>query len=122
MNLSGESIILVMQFYKISSKDIIILNDDLDQPVGKVRFRAKGSAGGHNGLKSIISCIGTEEFKRIRIGIDRSKVIPVIDWVLGKFSDDDNSLIKGLFEKINLGLESFVNGDNDNKIANIINS
>lgn len=122
MNLSGESIILVMQFYKISSNDIIILNDDLDQPVGKVRFRAKGSAGGHNGLKSIISCIGTEEFKRIRIGIDRSKVIPVIDWVLGKFSDDDNSLIKGLFEKINLGLESFVNGDNDNKIANIINS
>lgn len=122
MNLSGESVILVMQFYKINVNDIIVLNDDLDQPVGHVRFRAKGSAGGHNGLKSIISCIGTEEFKRIRIGIDRSKVIPVVDWVLGKFSDDDNNKIRTLFDKVNNGLLIFINGDNENKIANIINS
>lgn len=123
MNLSGDSVILVKNYYKIDTKDIIVINDDLDLPVGKVRFRAKGSAGGHNGLKSIIANIGTEEFKRIKIGIDRSNVIPVVDWVLGKFSEEDfNNLNNLVFDKVINGLVTFINGTNDNKLSNIINS
>jgi PTH1 family peptidyl-tRNA hydrolase len=123
MNLSGDSVILVKKFYKIDIKDIIVINDDLDMPVGKVRYRAKGSAGGHNGLKSIISNLGTEEFQRIKVGIDRSKVIPVVDWVLGKFSNDDLDILnKNVFDKIILGLEAFIAGTNENKLANIINA
>ena len=67
MNLSGESVQLVMNFYKISSEDVLIISDDLDSPTGRVRLRATGSAGGHNGLKSIQQCIGTQEYKRIKI-------------------------------------------------------
>ncbi len=122
MNLSGDSIILVMKFYKIDINDLLILNDDLDQPVGNIRVRAKGSAGGHNELKSIIANLGTEEFRRIRIGIDRSKVIPVIDWVLGKFTKDDLEKLDLVFEKSISGIEAFIQEIGDNKIANIVNS
>ena len=65
MNLSGESIIKVMQFYKIDPTDIIVVVDDLDSPLGRIRMRTKGSSGGHNGLKSIANHIKTEEYKRI---------------------------------------------------------
>lgn len=122
MNLSGDSIILVKNFYKLDVSDIIVLNDDLDQPVGNLRYRAKGSAGGHNGLKSIIANLGTEEFQRIRIGIDRSKVIPVIDWVLGKFPKEDLEVLKLKYPKINEGLMAFIKGIDSNKLANIINA
>ena len=89
MNLSGESVVATAQFYKIPLEDIIVICDDLDSRCGRVRLRATGSAGGHNGLKNIILKTGTQDFKRIKIGIDRSSVIPVIDWVLTKFSKDE---------------------------------
>lgn len=122
MNLSGDSLILVKNFYKIDLSDIIVINDDLDQPVGNLRYRAKGSAGGHNGLKSIIQNLGTEEFQRIRIGIDRSKVIPVIDWVLGKFPDEDLAKLETVFNKVIIGLEGFIKGLDNNKLANLFNA
>lgn len=93
MNLSGESVRAVMDFYDISVEEIIVIYDDLDLPNGKIRIRLKGSAGGHNGIKSLIAHIGTQEFKRIRIGIDRHPKIPVIDYVLGKFTEDEKALI-----------------------------
>ena len=123
MNLSGDSVILVKKFYKIDLNDIIVINDDLDMPVGKVRYRAKGSAGGHNGLKSIILNLGTEDFQRIKVGIDRSKQIPVVDWVLGKFSKDDIDILNNqVFDKVIKGLEAFISGIDQNKLANTINS
>lgn len=123
MNLSGDSVILVKKFYKIDINDIIVINDDLDMPVGKVRYRAKGSAGGHNGLKSIILNLGTEDFQRIKVGIDRSKQIPVVDWVLGKFSKDDIDILNNqVFDKVIKGLEAFISGIDQNKLANTINS
>ncbi|RHM60853.1 MULTISPECIES: aminoacyl-tRNA hydrolase [Coprobacillaceae] len=93
MNLSGESVRQVMDFYKIEREDIIVIYDDLDMPVGKLRLREKGSAGGHNGIKSIISHVGGQDFKRIRVGIERSKVIPVVDYVLGKFTKEQKPFI-----------------------------
>ncbi len=123
MNLSGDSLILVAKFYKIPTEDIIVINDDLDLPVGKIRFRAKGSAGGHNGLKSIIAQLGTEEFKRIKVGIDRSKTISVVDYVLGKFSKEDLEEIENnIYTKVIKGLEAFIEGLDSNKLSNLINS
>ena len=87
MNLSGESVIAVMDYYQIDVEDLVIIYDDLDLPAGKIRLRQKGSAGGHNGIKSTISHLGTHEFNRIRIGIDRpSNGMPMVDYVLGRFS------------------------------------
>lgn len=122
MNLSGDSLILVKNYYKVDIKDILVINDDLDMPVGKVRFRAKGSAGGHNGLKSIIQNLGSEDFRRIKIGIDRSKVISVVDYVLSKFSKEDLDKLSDSFKKTEEGILSFIKGTDDNKLSNIINS
>ena len=73
MNLSGESVRQVMDFFKINQEDILVIYDDLDMPVGKLRLRQSGSAGGHNGIKNIILHTGSQNFNRIRVGIDRSK-------------------------------------------------
>lgn len=90
MNLSGESISAVMNFFKVEVDDIVILYDDLDMPVGKVRLRQKGSAGGHNGIKSTIAHLGTQEFNRIRIGIGRPEGQRAItDYVLGRFTAEE---------------------------------
>lgn len=90
MNLSGESLKPLMDFYNISVEDIVVIYDDLDLPPGKIRLRQKGGHGGHNGIRSIIDQLGTKEFKRIRVGIGRpEKPIPVIDYVLGKFAKEE---------------------------------
>ena len=93
MNLSGESVRAVMDFYDVDLEDLIVIYDDLDLPHGKIRMRLKGSAGGHNGIKSLIAHVKTQEFKRIRVGIDRHPKIPVVDYVLGKFTEDELALV-----------------------------
>ncbi|WP_342433809.1 aminoacyl-tRNA hydrolase [Neobacillus sp. FSL H8-0543] len=95
MNLSGESIRAIIDYYQINLEDIVVIYDDLDLPVGKIRLRQKGSAGGHNGIKSTVAHLGTQEFNRIRIGIDRPiNGMKVPDYVLGSFYDDEQELIK----------------------------
>ena len=74
-------------------KDILIIYDDLDLPVGKIRLREKGSAGGQNGMKNIIAHLHTQEFKRIRVGIGKDSRVPVIDWVLGKIRKEDREAV-----------------------------
>jgi len=108
MNLSGEAVHAVMNFYKINIEDIVVICDDLDMEVGKLRFRTKGSAGGHNGLKNIILHTGTEKFDRIKIGISRDKYIPVVDWVLGHFNEEDQEKMNAAFEKAATCLYNFV--------------
>lgn len=89
MNNSGEAVRAAMDFYRLAPGDLLVIYDDLDLPVGKLRLRQRGSAGGHNGIKSIIAHIGTQEFDRIRIGIDKDARIPTVDWVLGKIRKED---------------------------------
>lgn len=89
MNLSGEAVQQAMNFYQIDPKDIIIVYDDMDLPVGKIRLREKGSAGGQNGMKNIIKLLHTQEFPRIRVGIGKSENIPTVDYVLGKIGKED---------------------------------
>ena len=100
MNLSGESIRPLMDYYKIDIEDFIVMYDDLDIPVGKLRLRMKGSAGGHNGIKSTIAHLGTQEFQRVRMGIDRPKNgMKVVDYVLGRFTTDEMPEMKRAIEK-----------------------
>lgn len=97
MNLSGQSIGPAAAFYKIPRNHIIVLCDDIAQQPGHIRIRSSGSAGGHNGLKSIIACTGGEDFNRIRIGVG-AKPRPdydLADWVLGRFSAQDAELVAG---------------------------
>jgi PTH1 family peptidyl-tRNA hydrolase len=87
MNLSGQSVQAAARFYKVPPEHIIVLSDDISLEPGRLRVRKSGSAGGHNGLKSIISCIGSQEFPRIKIGVG-AKPHPdydLADWVLGTF-------------------------------------
>ncbi|MDE5715022.1 MAG: aminoacyl-tRNA hydrolase [Anaeroplasmataceae bacterium] len=122
MNLSGESVKAVMSFYKINIEDILVISDDLDSKTARVRLRANGSAGGHNGHKSIMMNLKTEEYKRIKIGIDRSSVIPVVDWVLQKFSSDEILALQNSFEKSTAAIEDFINEIPFNKIASLYSS
>ena len=90
MNLSGESIRAVLDYYQIELEDLVVIYDDLDLPVGKIRLRQKGSPGGHNGIKSTVAHLGTQQFNRIRIGIDRPQAgMSVPDYVLGRFRPDE---------------------------------
>lgn len=117
MNLSGESVRAVMNYYKIPVEDILVISDDLDSPTGRVRLRSSGSAGGHNGHKSIIAQVGTEEYKRLKIGISRSEVIPVIDWVLQKFSKEEMIALEVTIQKASLAIKDFIEEKPFNQIA-----
>ena len=95
MNLSGEAVHLAAMYYQISISHILVLSDDISLPVGKIRVRAEGSAGGHNGLKSIISHLGSQEFPRVKIGVG-AKPHPdydLADWVLSSFSAEEEKAL-----------------------------
>lgn len=92
MNLSGESLIEAANFYKIEESQILVIFDDVSLDVGKIRIRKKGSAGGHNGIKSIISHLGTENFPRIKVGVGAAKR-DLVRHVLGKFSNEEKIVL-----------------------------
>ena len=98
MNLSGEAIRAVMDYYKIDVKDIIIIYDDIALNIGKIRIRANGSDGGHNGIKSIISHIGTNNFNRIKIGIG-PQIGPSEYFVLNNFPKEQSEILKEVLDK-----------------------
>ncbi|HEO3531974.1 TPA: aminoacyl-tRNA hydrolase [Streptococcus agalactiae] len=101
MNNSGIAVKALLTYYNISIKDMIIIYDDLDMEVGKIRFCQKGSAGGHNGIKSIIAHLGTQEFDRIKVGIGRPNGrMTVINHVLGKFDKNDEIMISNTLDKV----------------------
>lgn len=89
MNLSGEAVIAVMNFYKIDKKDVLVIYDDIALDLGRVRFRNSGSDGGHNGIKSIIKHLGSSEFDRLKIGIGPQPNIPSESYVLQNFTNDE---------------------------------
>ena len=95
MNLSGESIREIADFYKIEPENIIILCDDINLSEGQLRIRLKGSAGGHNDLKNIISHLGTQEFPRIRIGVgEKPRGMDLADYVLGRFPKEQQAVME----------------------------
>ncbi len=96
MNLSGEAIVEMINWYKITPEDILVIYDDVDLKLGTIRYREKGSAGTHNGMRNIITNVKTEEFARVRIGIENRGGIPIplMDYVLQKFSKEELNTIK----------------------------
>ncbi|WEE36440.1 aminoacyl-tRNA hydrolase [Lactiplantibacillus paraplantarum] len=86
MNDSGRAVGPLMSYYNVDPTDLLVIHDDLDLPLGKVRLKQKGSAGGHNGIKSIINHVGDQHFKRVKVGIDHPQKMSVVDYVLGKFT------------------------------------
>lgn len=96
MNLSGESIVDAVHYYKIDpEEDLLVIYDDIDLDPGRIRIRAKGSAGGHNGVKNIIANLSTQIFPRIRVGVGaKPRGWDLVDYVLGRFSGDELSLIE----------------------------
>lgn len=106
MNNSGEAVSAVAKFYNIDTKDILVIHDDMDLPVGKIRIRPNGSCGGQNGMRNIIDHLGTSEIKRIRIGIDKGN--DAIDYVLGKFSKDDKEKVDISLNKATMMIKTYL--------------
>ncbi|HER5543249.1 TPA: aminoacyl-tRNA hydrolase [Streptococcus pyogenes] len=101
MNNSGIAVKALLTYYNIDITDLIVIYDDLDMEVSKLRLRSKGSAGGHNGIKSIIAHIGTQEFNRIKVGIGRPlEGMTVINHVMGQFNTEDNIAISLTLDRV----------------------
>ena len=112
MNLSGTAVKKFVDFYNIDLKDLIIIYDDVDFKTGTFKIKRNGSSGGHNGVKNIIDNLKTEEIQRIRIGISKNE-IPLIDYVLGKFSKEDNKLIDSILPIITNIIDDFSDNNID---------
>ena len=115
MNASGIAIKEAADFYKIPPEKIIVLHDEISFDPGVIRIRRKGSAGGHNGLKSIIKCLSSEEFPRVKIGVGQkpSPDYDLADWVLGKLPDEDAKTIAARLDDIKSATELIVKGEID---------
>ena len=123
MNSSGEAIGEAAKFYKIPPENVIVISDDISLDVGKIRIRRKGSAGGHNGLKSIIAHLGSEDFTRIKVGVGKkpSADYDLVDWVLGRFPKELESDLKTALENAVSAIPYIVKGDTD-QAMNLYNS
>ena len=127
MNNSGDAVRAIIDWYKINLDQVFIIVDDKDLPLGKIRFRKKGSSGGHNGLKSIIEKLHTQEFNRIRIGIGSPPLIEgtnnfnTISHVLGNISIDEKSILDKVYKRVIESLEQ-LNNKKEEYIINELNS
>lgn len=98
MNRSGQSVRAVIDWYKLPPESLLVIYDDMDLPVGRLRLRLSGSAGGHNGIKSIIAHLNSQSFPRLRIGIGKSGQKETIPHVLGNFSGNEVQIIAGILQ------------------------
>lgn len=127
MNSSGEAVRAIVDWYKIDLNQLYIVVDDMDIPLGKIRFRKKGSSGGHNGLKSIIEQLNTENFNRIRVGIgsptpkNKQTNSNTISFVLGNISKEENLILEKVFKQVILSLEK-LNTKKEDLVISELNS
>lgn len=123
MNNSGEAIAEAAKFYKIPPENIIVVYDDISLDIGQIRIRRKGSAGGHNGIKSIIAHLGSENFPRIKVGVGKkpSPEYDLASWVLGRFPKEQENDLKTALEKSVATVELIVSEQID-KAMNLYNS
>lgn len=117
MNLSGESVRGFVEFFKIKIEDILIISDDLDMPIGKLKLRPTGSSGGHNGLKNIELHLNTQNYKRLKIGISHNKDIDTKDYVLGNLSKENKDTINDLKKIVNNIIDDFYKLDFEKLMA-----
>ena len=110
MNLSGEAVGQAAKFYKISPEHVIVVSDEVAMPIGKLRIRKSGSAGGHNGLKDIIRHLGTQDFPRIRMGVGAAPHpdYDMADWVLSTFKNKDAEDMQDLAERVSKAVQCYI--------------
>ncbi len=122
MNNSGDAVAQISSFYKIPAEKIIVLSDDISLDVGKIRIRRKGSAGGHNGLKSIINKLSSQDFVRIKIGVGKkpSEDTDLVEWVLGRFPKNEESILKNALENVKDAVDLIIN-DKIDEFLNLYN-
>lgn len=121
VNNSGLAVLEFAKYFGIEKEDILIIHDDLDQDFGKYKLKSNSSSGGHNGIKSIISSLGTQDFLRLKIGIKNAKKDDVIDFVLGKFSKEELKTFNDMCSIYGKIIESFII-DGPVKTMNIYNT
>ncbi|MGX7074791.1 aminoacyl-tRNA hydrolase [Globicatella sanguinis] len=122
MNLSGEAVLPLMSYFGIGMEDILVIYDDLDLEPGRIRLRRNGSSGGHNGMKSIIEMLGSQEFNRIKVGIGRpSGGWKVVDHVLAPFSPEDRVTIDATIDRVVEAIEHWIEHDDFSATMNIYN-
>lgn len=110
MNLSGESVVGLMQFYKIPKENLLVVHDEVDQPFAAMKFQHNRGHGGQNGVRNISELLGTAEYSRLRLGVGRPPHpdFATGDWVLSQFSPDENKLMSQFLEKASDGIEMFL--------------
>lgn len=122
MNLSGQAIRPLMNYFNIPLEDLIVIYDDMDLPVGKIRLRQQGSAGGHNGIKSIIECLETQKFNRIKVGVGRpAPGVPVVSHVLTGFPKHEHEDILSAVKQSTLALEHWITHKDFIQTMNVFN-
>ncbi len=107
MNLSGNSVRKIMDYYHIDVNDLLVISDDLDLKVGNYKLKLYGSCGGHNGLRDIENKIGTDQYKRLKIGISNDKSLEAKDYVLEKFPLDEKKVLENLFQELYLVIDDY---------------
>jgi len=108
MNLSGRSVRQVMDFYQVPAENLLVVCDDINLPLGKLRFRARGTHGGHNGLRDIQGHLGTTEYSRLRIGVDAPPQDEAVDHVLGRFRPSERPVIEDALRLAAQGVEAWI--------------
>ena len=124
MNDSGRSVAQFARFFKVNPQDILIIHDDMDMPLSKIRIRANGKSGGHNGIKSIIRDLGTSDFNRLKIGIrhpDNVTEASVVSWVLSQFNTEQQKLMDTAYATANEVISDFIAGKSSQYLMNKYN-
>ncbi len=121
MNLSGEAVAPFMKYFGIEPEDLVVVHDDLDLPVGKIRLRQSGSCGGQNGMRNIIDLLGDSNIKRVRVGIGKDPLIPVVDYVLGKTKKEDLEVYNQALDKASDALIYWLDHDDFSKVMSNFN-
>lgn len=121
MNDSGRAVGQLKAFYQFADDEIMVIQDDMDMAMGRLRLRAKGSAGGHNGIKSIINVLGTNQFYRMKIGIQHPQKQKVVDWVLSPFTEADQALINQGIDSAVAALDEWIAGKDFSALMNSYN-
>lgn len=121
MNLSGLVVRKFLDYYKIDLKDVLIIHDDLDMDLGRIKLKASGSSGGHNGIKNIIENVGSEKFLRLKIGISKSNFADTKDYVLGRFNSEEQKIIDNKKNIVNNIINDFINNETSSNIMSKYN-
>ena len=111
MNDSGRAVGPLMDYFNSDVSDLIVVHDDMDLKTGRIRLRQKGSAGGHNGIKSVIAHTHTQDFKRIKVGIDHPQQMSVVNWVLSRFSTEEQPAMQDAFNHAADAIEYWLEGN-----------